>query len=110
MRLHFYLNETQRDAKEIVHRVHWNVFTLTKNKGDRRKPMKIGASGSQSFKLLNRFALFMEQKRPSLRLPTPYLCRLFEAAKRFGLPVLSYLVTSNHVHLLDLIRQNRIRI
>jgi putative transposase len=28
-----------------------------------------------------------------------YLRWLFEAKKRFGLPVLNYMVTSNHVHL-----------
>ena len=79
------------------------------------KVCKIGAATKhkgfklfKSFKQFNRFAPFKTfEKIKGLSFhvfrnagPAPLLGLVFEAKKRFGLCVLDYVVTSNHIHLL----------
>ena len=60
----------------------------------------------QSFQSFNRFAPFKPLSRETDKIPLLRNARLaplfarFEAKKRFGLCVLDYMITSNHVHLL----------
>jgi hypothetical protein len=54
----------------------------------------------QAFKSFNRFAPFKPFLKKRLKFPRCCLRWVFEAQKPFGLSVLNYAVTPNHVHLL----------
>ena len=60
----------------------------------------LNSSEFQSFKSFNRFAPFKSFQKKRLKFQRRYLHWVFEAKKRFGLCVLKYTVTSNHIHLL----------
>ena len=69
----------------------------------RAKQYRCPFKSFQSFNRCAQFKRFEKNKRTSIGTRKPrrrYLHWLFEAKKRFGLSVLNYMITSNHVHLL----------